>query len=115
MRISDWSSDVCSSDLREDLPRQVDLLDDAAIHEDGTGRARDHVIEEGVQSATSEEIDREEGDALRRTQELPQHDEVHEELDERSDHRPAEPEEADSVATLHIAAPKPQKPDKASE
>src|SRR3546814_15053680 len=53
MRISDWSSDVCSSDLQIDLPGNVDnrivgfqtkspSLHDAVFHAEITGHAIEH-------------------------------------------------------------------------
>src|SRR3546814_18177187 len=54
MRISDWSSDVCSSDLPAELASRVHVIDQGRAA-DGSGHARDEEIRRLVATAVAED------------------------------------------------------------
>ncbi len=62
----------------------------------------DHLGEEAVDGQPREKKDRELRDTLCRAQELTQYEVVHQELNERTDQRPEEPQDAIAIAGLQV-------------
>ena len=89
---------------REDLPRQVDLLDQARVRDDGARAADGDLLEESHRGQAGEDEDREVGDAAGGAEEVPEHDEVDGELHQRPRQRPEESEGGVLVLRLEIAA-----------
>lgn len=88
---------------REDLPWQVDLLHEAGVPDDRARGPEDHVAEEREESKTREQVNRELIDTLRCSEELAEHDVVHEELDDGPDDGPHETEETVAIPRLKIS------------
>ena len=87
---------------REDLAREVDLLDESRIAEDRRRRPLDHLGEEAVDRESCEQEDRELRDAFGGPQELAENEVVHQELHDRPDQRPQEAEHAVAVSRLQV-------------
>lgn len=92
---------------REDLARQVDLLDDSRVGEDRGGGARDRLGEERPRRQPGEHVDGEVRDRALGREDLADGQIVDEQIDERADERPHVAEHRVLVPGLQLAPREP--------
>ena len=89
---------------REQLAREVDLVDQAGVADDRAGAAADDVGEQGPGEQAGEQVDAELRDRLAVAEELADRDGVDDQLEQRPDERPEEAEHAVLVLDLQLFA-----------